>query len=123
MFRLTDKGDYLHMVFQGNNLAQLLETIDHELREPAFAHRNDIWEIGQAPLEIQFGQLEDITEHILARYPRGATRTRTAIVVAPGLNAGFAEIWAGSAGRLPYEVRVFHDFKQAEAWVTDVPLA
>ena len=120
MHTITDRDRYLKVdITDISSLAEIFEAVQAEFNRDDYFRRNDIWEFGNDMLPLQYDDLNQLTSHILEIYPTHATRTKTAIVVPPGLNAAFAKIWAETAGRLPYEVRVFEVLAAAEAWINE----
>jgi hypothetical protein len=89
------------------------------LDRPDYATTNDIWDGTAAPVLLAQEDLDDLVAGIAARYPRTATRTRTALVVRGGFATAVAELWQQAASRLPYETAVFASRRQAEAWVQE----
>ncbi len=117
MFEINHRGDHLEVAFRGMTLASLLEAVEATFLHPDFPKLNDLWIIGNQTLALQFSDLQKITDFAKEKYPARATRNRTALLVVPGMNAGLAELWADSAGELPYQVKVFYRQDDAMAWL------
>lgn len=118
MHKITDTGSYYKVVMVGRvTFEDILAAIDDTMSQPDYIHRNDVWVFGHDALEVLYGELEQITDHILQGYPAEITRTKSAIVVPPGMNAAIVEMWHESSGRLPVPVELFDNLAAAEAWI------
>lgn len=119
MFQIINGKEYIQIEALGSNtLTDFITSIIELFGMPDYKHRNDIWILGDKFLDLTFEQLGTITDFIAANYPSGATRTKAALVAAPGLNRSFAELWVGTAGDLPFATGVFSTLDQAVDWVT-----
>ncbi len=121
MYKITNFDTYLKVDISNITSAEtLVEAIQAVFFRPDYFRSNDIWEFGNELVNLRFEDLDHLTDHILQIYPKNATRTRTALVTPPGLNEAFAKLWAATAHRLPYEVKLFTDFEVAELWINEV---
>lgn len=119
VYEIIDMGDYFCVDFDGTTLEELTAAITELQQHPDYPSKNDLWRLGGKVFQVQFTDLDRITDYIAQGYPGHATRTKTAIVTAPGMNAGIAELWAATTGRLPYKVEVFTDEERALHWLQD----
>ena len=120
---ISDAGEYLVVQVEGKTAQDIVETLKAAYRYPEYHQRNALWSFRNNHFEVSLEQLKLVTEFIRANYPDDAPRTRRAIVVSPGLTAGFAEVWASWNSDLPYDVRVFYSEAEATAWLRDAPVA
>ena len=120
---VTDAGDHLEVLAEGETANDLVAALKAAFSYPRYHYRHAIWYFTQNNFKVSLEQLGQVTEYIRANYPKDAPRTRRAIVVPPGLNAGFAEVWASGDNKLPYDVKVFHDEAEARAWIRNAPVA
>ena len=120
MHEIKDNGTYLLIKLTGEfDFHALIEVIDEEMALPVYPERNDIWDMRQASLALQFEQLSRIWEHVLQKYPTNPRRNRVALLVNPGLNSSYAEMWATTAPpQSPFVARVYEDWDLAVAWVS-----
>lgn len=119
MYQISTQGTYIKVELKVEADFQILsEVIETVINHPQYPQCNDIWIFGNEGVSLKFEHLDQITDLIARLYPPDATRNKTAIVTSPGLTAAFAELWAGSAGKLPYEVKIFSGLIAAEKWVT-----
>ncbi len=119
MYRISRQDTHLLVelhVITRDAVAGALGTL---LARPDYATTNDIWDGTAAPVLLAQEDLDHLVAGIAARYPRAATRTRTALVVRGGFATAVAELWQQAASRLPYETGVFASREHAEAWVQE----
>ena len=116
MYRITDAGNYYQVEINGSTREDLMEAILAAADFPGYLERPAIWIFGEKSYQIQLKDLQDIAIHARTQYAAVARVPRRAIVVSPGLNAGYAEIYAQDIN-LPYELKIFHGLKGAEDWV------
>lgn len=117
MFTISETESLLEVELRGGaTVGVILQAVNAVIAHPDYHQRNDVWVIGGEPLQLNFADLDRITDWIARCYPPAAVRTRTALVVHPGLNAALVELWLETAAELPYEVRMFSSREAAVDW-------
>ncbi len=117
MHTITDCGAYIRVEIQGTESRVILEAIKAAYALPDYQSRHSLWVFGPESFRVQMGELLEIAQFIRKSYSRTSARTRRAMVVPPGLNAGFARVWSEMATNLPFELKIFHKLKEAESWL------
>jgi hypothetical protein len=102
---------------EGTGSREIVEVLKEAYAFPGYHGRNSLWVFGPKSFRVQLGELMEITKFIRKNYSDDRPRTKRAMVVPPGLNAGFAKVWTEMAPNLPFEVKVFHDEEEAVAWL------
>jgi hypothetical protein len=116
---LTVKKDYILVEPHENDYWEVWETVGRLLKNSEYPDKNDIWVFRDRPINFEYADLYNLKEFIKENYPEGATRSKTAMVVASELHASFAELFAQIAKDLPYEIRVFPNLRSAEDWIIE----
>ena len=119
MHTIKDCGAYIRVDIEGTESHQILEGIKAAYALPDYQSRDSLWVFGRESFRVQIGELLEIAKFIRKSYSRGHKRTRRAMVVPPGLNAGFARVWSEMAPNLPFELKIFHELEEAELWLRD----
>lgn len=117
LHHIEDTGKYIRVEIEGSGPHEIMEVLKAAYSFPGYHERNSIWVFGPKSFKVQLGELMEITKFIRQNYRADAPRTRRAMVVAPGLNAGFAKVWSEMSTKLPFEVKIFHELDAAEAWI------
>ena len=116
---LTVKKDYILVEPQENDYWEIWETVGRLLRISEYPNKNAIWVFQDRPINLEYADLYKLKEFIKENYPEGATRSKTAMVVASELHASFAKLFAQIAKDLPYEIKVFPNLRSAEDWILE----
>ena len=108
LVRFTEDFDY--------NVVQTV--IHHVTSIREFPDTNDLWLIGKNRANIRLGELEAMVTEFHCHCPREASRTKTAIVVEPGLTEAIIELWmSGARKRVSFDMRIFHTPEEALRWL------
>jgi hypothetical protein len=119
MFTITRSPTHLRVEIRGPLTRDLLARALRETMEsPGYADLNDVWDVGDGPVRLNMADVTTLVEGVAAIYPMNARRSRTAVVTRSGFVAAIAELWRATASDLPFQMRVFADVEEAEAWIT-----
>lgn len=121
MYRIEQNGGYLRVKFEKDFDCKDVQTIiRHVTSIKAYPHTNDIWIIGKHHADIRLGELEMMMTEFHCRCSKDATRTKTAVVVEPGVTASIIELWVSATNkRVQFEMRLFHSLSEAEMWLEE----
>jgi hypothetical protein len=79
--------------------------------------KNGIWVFREGEEKFTPDQLIKLRDIIKDNYPKDVKIDKIAIVVESGFQSKMAESFRQIGGELPFEIRVFSDFQNAEIWV------
>ncbi len=121
MHTIDQGGEHLVVRFDDNFDYGIVQTIIHHITSiKEYPETNDLWIIGKHHADIHLGEVETMMKEFHCRCPREAPRTKTAIVVAPGITASIIELWVKETNkRVPFQMRMFHKQSEAEAWLSE----
>ena len=115
---IITKEQYILVEPAANEFWAILETLGNLFKMPEYKDRNTIWVIPEVPIQSGFDDLYKLRDFISRNYPKSnKPDNKTAIVVPTGILDAIGRSWADIVRDLPYEVRVFTDFKAAEDWI------
>lgn len=115
---ISEELGYLLVRISGTVTFPELFSLQIAVMENASYHcTNDLWYFADCYFSFSADQLPSMVHSILSIYPKGATRSKTAIVVSSGLAEGMAMIWKQMAVALPYETKTFQSLLEAEEWI------
>ena len=119
MFRIEDKETHLLVILDEDFDYPMLRTMLYRvMKQPEFRHRNDIWLIGKHRAHLHYDELRSIVDAVMMLYPENAERSRTALVIDPGLTEAIAELFLNAGrSRLPFEMRRFGTLEEAQRWI------
>jgi len=119
MYTISTNGNHIQVNFEADFTDQSLKAIiHHETTMPEYLRMNDIWLIGKHRSLIAMDDLESMASDFNCMCPQDASRKKTAIVVEPGLTEAIILLWIRALeSKVPFELRVFHTLKEAEAWL------
>jgi len=117
--KITVKKDYILVEPKEIDYWQIWEGIGKVRNLPEFSQKNDIWVFHDSPITLTYVDLHKLKEYIEEIYPEDVTRSKTAIVIATGLQSAMASFFSEIAKDLPFEIKVFSDFQAAEDWIID----
>jgi hypothetical protein len=117
--KITVKKDYILVEPRAVDFWEIWECIGAAINLPEFPEKNDIWLFHDGPIKLSYVDLYRLKDFIQKYYPENASRNKTAIVVESGIQAAMATFFIQVADGLPFEIRVFTDFKLAEDWVKE----
>ena len=89
--KITIKKDYILVEPKENNYWEIYEAVGKLLKMPEYPDKNVIWIFREGPLNLVYDDLYKIRDFIKENYPQDATRSKTAMVVASGLQKALAE--------------------------------
>lgn len=115
--KITVKKDYILVEPKEVDYWQIWEGIGKVRNLPEFSQKNDIWVFRDSPITLTYVDLHKLKDYIEDIYPEDVTRSKTAIVVATGLQSAMASFFSEIAKDLPFEIEAFSDFKAAEDWI------
>lgn len=120
MHSIEKKPGHLVVTIKGEaSFEAVVQAIQEEMARDDYPHSNDIFLLEKCVPALSLAQLEAIAAALALHYPKDATRTKTAIVTAPGFLKGIAEVWAASVASLPFETRVLTSLQEAEEWISE----
>ena len=117
--KITIERDYILVEPKENDYLEIWEAVCRLIKMPEYPDKNVIWLFREGPVKLAYDDLYNFKEFIEKNYPESATRTKTAMVVGSGLQAGLAQLFAQIAEDLPYEIKVFSDLQSAEDWIAE----
>lgn len=117
--KITVKKDYILVEPKEVDYWQIWEGIGKVRNLSEFSQKNDIWVFRDSPITLTYVDLYKLKDYIEDIYPEDVTRSKTAIVVATGLQSAMASFFSEIAKDLPFEIKAFSDFKAAEDWITN----
>lgn len=119
MYRIEKEEGYLLVRFLDDFDYGIVQAVIHHVTSMGdFADTNDIWLIGKHRADIRLGELETMVRDFQCHCPRDAARSKTAIVVNPGLTEAIIGLWVdGARKRVPFDMRIFHTFEEALTWL------
>jgi len=118
MFTVNNKGSYILVNFSGivnesvlrssiTNLSSLLEN----------ENKNEIWSFDGCEPALTYNTLFSIISSMREASRKTSRRSRTAIVTSRGLNVALSSISSSKRGLLPFSIRIFQNYLEAESWV------
>ena len=120
MHKINYDGKVFVVEFTGTtSFNDIIDGIRDARAHSDFYYRNSIFVYSSGIFDLQVDQLELITQYILTTFITTSHPLKSAIVVPPGFNTSIVELWAESANRLPYELKIFSALWAAEEWVGD----
>jgi hypothetical protein len=114
---IKDCGAYIRVDIEGTDSRVIIEGIKAAYALPDYQSRYSLWVFGPESFRVQMGELLEIAQFIRKSYSRTSARTRRAMVIPPGLNAGFARVWSEMVTNLPFDLKIFHELEEAEVWL------
>ena len=81
--------------------------------------KNGIWVFREGQEKFCYDDLYRLKDLIKENYPKDVKINKTAIVVESGFQSRMAESFRQIAEDLPFEIRVFSDFRAAENWIKE----
>jgi hypothetical protein len=119
MYEIRKYDSHLRVEFKDDFDYSMVKTIiHHETMLKEYPDTNDIWLVGKHHADIRLGELETMVKDFHCRCPRGATRTKTAVVVNEGLTGAILELWVNALQkRVAFDIRIFHTLDEAEGWL------
>lgn len=120
MHTISEKPDYLLVTIEGKATYQDFQNaLKEELARNDYRDMNDIWQLDNCILLVSHDQFKNIVNEINNRYPKSASRTKTALVASSGVSRALMQFWAESAKTLSYEIQVFMALNEAKAWINE----
>jgi len=124
MHTIHKKPGFLLVTLEGEaTYHDFKSAIDEELARDDYPDMNDVWDLDHCLLSVGHDQLENIVNDVLHRYPRQASRSKTALVASSGITRAIVHFWIERAEILPYEKRIFLNLQEAEGWIAEPGVA
>lgn len=119
VYTIEKHDGYLLVRFKENfDYNTVLAVIHHLTSTKEYPHTNDVWVVGSHHADIHLGELETMMRDFHCRCPDDGSRTKTAIVVDPGLTESIIELWVSATRkRVPFDMRTFHALPDALDWL------
>jgi hypothetical protein len=117
--KITVKRDYILVEPKEVDFWEIWEGIGEVRNLAEFSEKNDIWAFHEGPIKLDYVDLYKLKDFVKEIYPKNVTRSKTAIVVASGIQSAMALLFSQIAEDLPFEIKVFSDFQAAEDWITN----
>lgn len=119
MYRINRNKAYLMVQFIDDmDFSMIQAAIHHETMLREYADTNDIWLIGKNRIAIHLEEIETLANEFQCRCPRDATRSKTAIVVEPGLTGAIVELLVnGLQKKVAFEIEIFRALDDAKHWL------
>jgi len=119
MYNIVRNGDYLLVTFlEDFDYPMIHSAIHHETMLGEYADTNDIWLIGNKRAQIHLGEIDLLVREFECRCPRGAERTKTAVVVDEGLTGSIIELLvSGLRKKVAFEIELFRTLEAAQEWL------
>ncbi len=119
MYKIEKHDGYLLIRFEEDfdyNVVQAV--IHHVTRIKEYPDTNDIWLVGDRHADIRLGELDAMVREFHCHCPADASRTKTAIVVKPGLTQSILELWmSATSKRVSFDMRLFNTLEEARMWI------
>ncbi len=119
MYKIDKNDDFLLIRLEEDFDYNVMKSLIHHVTSiKEYPYTNDIWIIGARCADIRLGELEFMVSDFQCHCPRDAARTKTAIVVDPGLTESIIELWVSAVSkRVSFEMRMFHSLADARLWL------
>lgn len=119
MYKIEKHDGFLLVRFLEDFDFNVVQTIIHHITSiKEYPDTNDIWLIGQHRADIRLGELENLMREFHCRCPRDSTRTKTAIVVEPGMTEAIIQLWMNATNKkVSFDMRIFHTVTEAQLWM------
>jgi hypothetical protein len=117
--KITVKKDYILVEHKEVDFGEIWKHIEKLRDFHEFSEKNDIWVFHENSLKLDYDDLHNLKEFLKEVYPKNVTKSKTALVVTPGLESVMALLCSQTAGDFPFEIKVFTDFQAAENWITN----
>ena len=119
MYTIEKHEECLLVRFDEDFDYNMVQTIIHHVTSiKEYPSTNDIWLIGKYRADIRLGELETLMREFQCRCPRDASRTKTAIVVEPGMTESIIQLWMNATRkRVSFDMCIFNTLREAQAWL------
>lgn len=119
MYKIEKHDEYLLVRFEADFDYNGVQAIFHHLTSlKEYPDTNDIWLIGDYHADIRLGELECMMRDFHCRCHREGERTKTAIVVKPGLTEAIIELWVNATRKMVhFDIRIFQSISEARMWM------
>ena len=104
---------------EGINYRGIRRALARLIYVPGIPEKNGIWVFREGPDKFSDDELYKLRDIIKENYPKDVKVDKIAIVVETGFQSKMAETFRQIAVDLPFEIRVFSDFLDAENWVKE----
>jgi hypothetical protein len=116
---LIEKTDYIIVQPQEAGYFEILNTFGNLLKTAGSENKDIIWDFRNAPLKMDYAELNKLKDVIKDKYPKRTKPNRKlAIVVEGGLNSALAKEYIRLADGIGPEYKIFSDLESAEEWIT-----
>lgn len=120
MYTIEINNAYICVLFSGKvNDHELLTAFKEEVSLPEYHLMNDLWQFDGCECNFSHSSFNDLISYISTKYPRNATRMKTAIVTSSFLHLALGELFRDEADKLSYSIRIFQDLSKADAWLRE----
>lgn len=102
---------------EGINYREIRRAVARLLYASWIPQKNGIWVFREGQENLSYDDLHKLKDFIKESYPKDVKINKTAIVVESGFQSSMAESFRQISEDLPFEIRVFSDFQNAEDWV------
>ena len=99
---------------------QIWDAIGMVLNSPESYDKNEIWIFPKGSAGLTDVALHKLKDFIKEIYPKDLNKSKTAMVVGEDEQSVMASLFSQIAGELPFEIKVFSDFRAAEDWIIKV---
>lgn len=119
MYKIEKRDGYLLVRFEEDFDYNVIQTIIHHVTSvKEYPDTNDIWLVDNYRADIRLGELESMVREFHCHCPRDASRSKTAIVVKPGLTQAIIELWVSAAKKhVSFDMRIFNSKEDARLWI------
>jgi len=119
MYNIVRSNEYLLVEFlEDFDFPMIHSAIHHETMLGEYADINDIWLIGDKRAQIHLGEIDLLVREFECRCPRGAERSKTAVVVDEGLTGSIIELLvSGLKKKVGFEIGIFRTLEEAKGWL------
>ncbi len=114
------KDDYILVEFMEVDYWQIWDAIRLVRNLPESYGKNEIWIFGKGPIGLTDVSLHKLNDFIKEIYPKGLNKSKTAIVADKDEQSVIASLFSQIAGELPFEIKVFSDFRDAKEWIIKI---
>ncbi len=104
---------------EGINYREIRRAVARLFYASEIPEKNGIWVFREGQEKFSYDDLYRLKDLIKENYPKDVKINKTAIVVESDFQSRVAESFRQIAEDLPFEIRVFSDFRAAENWVKE----
>ncbi len=119
MYTIHRNSDHLVVEFTENFDCPSIESIiRHVTRFAEYEYMNDIWYIGNHDSLLTLDELASMANDFKCMCPRGALRSKTAVVVKVGRTESIIRRWVNElAKKVPFQIKIFYTVDEARSWI------